>query len=71
MTALLLAVSAPTKHLMFGFLYLDCVNGKAYKGFDTLLYDIDTDKQSIYDKERVKITEKPIDNTNALPEEKK
>jgi len=52
----------------YGFLYLDVVNGKAYKGFDTLLYDINTDTQSFYDKERIKEapssainTEKPID----------
>jgi hypothetical protein len=49
----------------YNFLYLDLVNGKAYKNFDTLLYDVNTDKQSIYDKERIKITNtnKPIDNT--------
>lgn len=55
----------------YGFLYLDLVNGKAYKGFDTLLYDVNTDKTSFFDKERVKInTEQPISKEKNVAESK-
>ena len=38
----------------YSFLYLDIPNGKAYKEFTELLYDVNTDNESHIDKDKIK-----------------